>query len=252
VTLASGVQYRILTAGQGPTPALADTVVCHYRGTLINGTVFDSSYKRKQPATFALARVIKGWGEALQRMPVGSKWQLVIPSGLAYGEKGAGRVIGPNATLVFDVELIAIADKLGAHGTESEPGATVAAATPVRPIPATAPPASPRMTVFFKVDPRIASGNYGGDRWLNAPYTRVGEGKTCTIEARSQGAGAVTWTASDPEMVTIAPGQGKQITLTVRHAGESRVRVSSDATATELTIKAVYRNDTLQVEISQS
>jgi len=111
VTLPSGLQYKVLTEGTGPKPAVSDTVVCNYRGTLINGTEFDSSYKRGQPATFPVNRVIKGWTEALQLMPVGSKWQLFIPSELAYGERGAGGDIGPNATLIFEVEIISIQAK---------------------------------------------------------------------------------------------------------------------------------------------
>ena len=111
VTLPSGLQYKILTAGTGPKPASSDSVVCNYRGTLINGTEFDSSYKRGQPATFGVGQVIKGWTEALQLMPVGSKWQLFVPSSLAYGERGAGAEIGPNATLIFEVELLSIQDK---------------------------------------------------------------------------------------------------------------------------------------------
>lgn len=110
VTLASGLQYKILSAGKGKKPGIDDTVVCHYRGTLIDGTEFDSSFKRGQPATFALKRVIKGWTEALQLMSVGSKWQLFIPASLAYGEHGT-RGIGPNATLIFEVELISIQGK---------------------------------------------------------------------------------------------------------------------------------------------
>ena len=108
VTLPSGVQYKILTAGTGKTPTLADTVVCQYRGTLIDGKEFDSSYKRGQPATFPVKGVIKGWTEVLQLMPVGSKWQVFIPPDLAYGTRGAGADIGPNATLIFEVELVAI------------------------------------------------------------------------------------------------------------------------------------------------
>lgn len=112
VTLPSGLQYKILTAGTGAKPAASDSVVCNYRGTLINGTEFDSSYKRGQPATFAVGQVIKGWTEALQLMPVGSKWQLFIPSSLAYGERGEPRGgIEPNATLIFEVELLSIQDK---------------------------------------------------------------------------------------------------------------------------------------------
>jgi FKBP-type peptidyl-prolyl cis-trans isomerase len=112
VTLPSGLQYKILTAGTGPKATAGDSVVCNYRGTLINGTEFDSSYKRKEPATFGVSQVIKGWTEALQLMPVGSKWQLVIPSNLAYGERGEPRGgIEPNSTLIFEVELMSIVDK---------------------------------------------------------------------------------------------------------------------------------------------
>jgi FKBP-type peptidyl-prolyl cis-trans isomerase FklB len=111
VTLPSGLQYKILTAGTGPKPAATDSVVCNYRGTLIDGKEFDSSYKRGQPATFPVNGVIKGWTEALQLMPVGSKWQLFIPPDLAYGERGAGNDIGPDATLIFEVELLSIEKK---------------------------------------------------------------------------------------------------------------------------------------------
>lgn len=111
VTLPDGLEYKILTAGTGPKPTPTDSVVCNYRGTLINGTEFDSSYKRGQPATFGVSQVIKGWTEALQLMPVGSKWQLFIPANLAYGPRGAGAEIGPDATLIFEVELLSIQDK---------------------------------------------------------------------------------------------------------------------------------------------
>jgi FKBP-type peptidyl-prolyl cis-trans isomerase FklB len=111
VTLPSGLQYKILKEGTGPKPTSSDSVVCNYKGTLIDGKEFDSSYKRGQPATFPVTGVIKGWTEALQLMPVGSKWQLFVPSDLAYGERGAGADIGPGATLIFEVELMSIADK---------------------------------------------------------------------------------------------------------------------------------------------
>ena len=111
VTLPSGLQYKILKEGSGPKPAAADSVVCNYRGTMINGTEFDSSYKRGETATFPVSGVIKGWTEALQLMPVGSKWQLFVPSDLAYGQRGAGADIGPNATLIFEVELLSIKGK---------------------------------------------------------------------------------------------------------------------------------------------
>jgi len=111
VALPSGLQYKILTAGTGPKPAASDSVVCNYRGTLIDGKEFDSSAKHGKPATFPVSGVIKGWTEALQLMPVGSKWQLFIPSSLAYGERGAGAEIGPNAALIFEVELLSIQEK---------------------------------------------------------------------------------------------------------------------------------------------
>jgi FKBP-type peptidyl-prolyl cis-trans isomerase len=111
VTLPSGLQYKILTEGTGPKPAATDSVVCNYSGKLINGTEFDSSYKRGQPVTFPVTGVIKGWTEALQLMPAGSKWQLFIPAELAYGESGRPPAIASNSTLIFDVELISIQSK---------------------------------------------------------------------------------------------------------------------------------------------
>jgi FKBP-type peptidyl-prolyl cis-trans isomerase FklB len=111
VTLPSGLQYKVLTQGTGPKPTATDSVVCNYRGTLINGTEFDSSYKRGEPATFPVNGVIKGWTEALQLMPVGSKWQLFVPSDLAYGERSPAPEIGPNSTLIFEVELLSIQNK---------------------------------------------------------------------------------------------------------------------------------------------
>jgi FKBP-type peptidyl-prolyl cis-trans isomerase FklB len=104
----SGLQYEILKEGTGPIPTAKDRVNVHYHGTLIDGTVFDSSVERGTPATFGVTQVIKGWVEALQMMPVGSKWRLTIPSEIAYGERGAGGAIGPGATLIFDVELLGI------------------------------------------------------------------------------------------------------------------------------------------------
>ncbi len=111
VTLPSGLQYKILKEGTGPKPTASDTVLCNYRGSLLDSTEFDSSYKRGQPAAIPVSGVIKGWTEALQLMPVGSKWQLIIPAELAYGAQGAGGEIGPNSTLIFEVELLSIQDK---------------------------------------------------------------------------------------------------------------------------------------------
>jgi FKBP-type peptidyl-prolyl cis-trans isomerase FklB len=106
VTLPSGLQYEIIKQGDGPKPSAHNTVTCHYHGTTIKGEVFDSSVKRGQPASFPLNAVIKGWTEALQMMPVGSKWKLFIPPQLAYGNRNISREIGPNSTLIFEVELI--------------------------------------------------------------------------------------------------------------------------------------------------
>ena len=111
VTLPSGLQYEIIKVGTGPKPTAEDQVKCHYHGTTIDGKVFDSSVDRKEPATFPVNRVIPGWTEALQLMPVGSKWKLFIPAALAYGERGAGQDIKPNSTLIFEVELLEIVKK---------------------------------------------------------------------------------------------------------------------------------------------
>ncbi len=111
VTTESGLQYEILTEGTGQKPTANDQVRVHYHGTLIDGTVFDSSVDRGEPATFGVSQVIKGWTEALQLMPVGSKWKVYIPAALAYGERGAGSDIGPNSALVFEVELLEVVEK---------------------------------------------------------------------------------------------------------------------------------------------
>ena len=108
VTLPSGLQYEVITEGTGKKPSATDTVSCHYHGTLIDGTVFDSSVMRNQPAEFPVNGVIKGWVEALQLMSEGAKWKLFIPANLAYGERGAGQSIEPNSTLIFEVELLKV------------------------------------------------------------------------------------------------------------------------------------------------
>jgi FKBP-type peptidyl-prolyl cis-trans isomerase FklB len=114
VTTASGLQYKVIRPGKGPKPKLEDTVTTHYRGTLLDGTEFDSSYRRNEPVSFKLSGVIPGWTEALQLMDTGSKWQLFIPADLAYGPNGAGGLIGPNETLIFEVELLSIQPATGA------------------------------------------------------------------------------------------------------------------------------------------
>jgi FKBP-type peptidyl-prolyl cis-trans isomerase FklB len=139
VALPSGLQYKILKAGTGPKPTASDSVVCNYKGTLLNGTEFDSSYKRGQPATFPVGQVIKGWTEALQLMPVGSKWQLFVPSDLAYGPRSPGGEIGPNSTLVFEVELLSIQPK-----AEPKAAPAGAAAAPDKaPATTATPPSKP-------------------------------------------------------------------------------------------------------------
>jgi FKBP-type peptidyl-prolyl cis-trans isomerase FklB len=136
VTLPDGLQYKIIKEGTGPKPAATDTVTVNYRGTLIDGKEFDSSYKRNEPASFPVGGVIKGWTEALQLMPVGSKWELYIPPDLAYGARGAGADIGPNATLIFEVELLSI------KGKEEPQGAQPNAAP--SPSPSPSPAATPK------------------------------------------------------------------------------------------------------------
>jgi len=157
-TTASGLQYKVLKDGTGPSPKATETVKVNYRGTTIDGTEFDSSYKRGQPATFPVNRVIKGWTEALQLMKVGSKYQLFVPADLAYGEKGAGSDIGPNATLIFDVELLGITpagttptpkpSTYDSTRPAGEPGAAVPPKTSAKPVasPSTSPsPTPPKM-----------------------------------------------------------------------------------------------------------
>lgn len=121
------MQYKILKVGTGPTPKADDTAITHYRGTLINGTEFDSSHKRGKPAEFGVGGVIKGWTTALQMMPVGSKWQLFLPPELAYGERGAGGDIGPNAALIFEIELVGIKEKAPAAAGTGTPAPAAAA-----------------------------------------------------------------------------------------------------------------------------
>jgi FKBP-type peptidyl-prolyl cis-trans isomerase FklB len=204
VTLESGLQYRILEAGDGQKPTIDDTVVGHYRGSLIDGTEFASSWERDRPASFAVKGVIEGWAEALQLMPVGSRWRLFVPSDLAYGERGAGRAIGPNATLILEVELLAIKDT-AASGTR----------VPVR-SDAAVPASDLRdIKMSFKLDPRLTRGRYMGDRWVSPPtYTGVRqEGKEYAVEARAEGLDAKgrpmrispEWIPSDPGMVTVSP-----------------------------------------------
>lgn len=139
-TLASGLQYKVITEGAGKSPKATDSVVTNYRGTLIDGTEFDSSYQRKTPATFKVNGVIKGWTEALQLMKEGGKWQLFVPSELAYGERGAGPNIGPNAVLVFEIELVSVKEESASPPPKPGlPGAKPGSAPPRPGIPAPKP-----------------------------------------------------------------------------------------------------------------
>lgn len=150
-TTASGLQYKVVKDGAGPTPKETDTVKVNYKGTTIDGTEFDSSFKRGQPAEFPVNRVIKGWTEGLQLMKVGSKYQLFVPADLAYGERGAGADIGPNAMLIFDVELVSITPagatptpKPAAYDSSrpaGQPGAAVPPKAPVKPAASPSPKA---------------------------------------------------------------------------------------------------------------
>ncbi|MCI0409494.1 MAG: FKBP-type peptidyl-prolyl cis-trans isomerase [Acidobacteria bacterium] len=244
VTLESGLQYTILKAGDGNKPTIDDTVVCHYRGTFIDGTEFASSYKNNRPASFAVKRVIKGWSEALQLMPVGSKWQLFIPPNLAYGERGAGRGIGPNATLMVAVELISIKGTAGDNARASEERDSIKADVT-------------GITVSFKLDPRLTQGLYMGERWVSPPtYTTTLD----TVDARAEGVDAKgkrvnirpQWIPVDPEMVTVTPSEGSEAKITVHRAGESSLQVTYQGVSKELAIKvAAYRGDAFQVEIAQ-
>jgi len=145
VALPSGLQYKILQEGAGAKPTAADTVTVNYRGTLINGTEFDSSYKRGQPSSFPVGGIIKGWTEALLLMPVGSKWQLFIPPDLAYGPRQASPAIGPNSTLLFEVELLSI---------QAKPTASPAPATPPTVQPAASQAPAPTARPATKPTPK--------------------------------------------------------------------------------------------------
>jgi len=150
-TTASGLQYKVLKEGSGASPKATDTVKVNYRGTTIDGTEFDSSYKRGEPASFPVNRVIKGWTEGLQLMKAGSKYQFVVPADLAYGERGAGSDIGPNATLLFDVEVLEVipagstpTPKPAAYDSSRPTGQPGAAIPPKPAASAAAPAASPK------------------------------------------------------------------------------------------------------------
>jgi FKBP-type peptidyl-prolyl cis-trans isomerase FklB len=259
VTLKSGLQYKILKQGDGPKPRSGDMVVVHYRGTLLDGTEFDNSYARKQPAIFPLKRVIKGWREALPLMTAGSKWRLFVPSRLAYGARGNGHTIGPNVTLIFEVELIDVKGKdadSSARVAHSEVSNTTGddGANDIR------PENLPRLVVSFKLDPSLMGGSYAQPGWVTPQVYQGVSGQT-TVEAKVDGIDAsgnpvrgikAEWIPEDPEMVTVSAGQDNLVKILIHRPGQSNVMVVSGETTQTLSIKATTTsNDILQVTISQ-
>lgn len=238
VTLESGLQYKILKAGNGSKPTINDKVVSHFHGTLINGTEFASTTTKDKPRTFSVKGVVQGWREALLLMPVGSKWQVFIPSQLAYGEKGAGQIIGPNSTLIVDVELIAIEDTQAAALTN--------------------------IKVAFKHETPPTHGGYAtGKRWVSPPtYTASvpNTGKMLTVEVKANGFDTkgrpingtrLEWKSSDPDMVMVSPSAGPSVKITVQRAGESTVQVASAGVSRTLSIKATKNGKSLSAVITQ-
>jgi FKBP-type peptidyl-prolyl cis-trans isomerase FklB len=268
ITLGSGLQYKILKPGSGKNPAANDIIICNYRGTLIDGTEFDSSYKRGRPAAFALSRVMQAWKEALPLMPVGTKLQLFVPPELAYGAHGAGNVIGPNATLIFDLELLGIRGVAGqkrAQESEMAAGSQVGIVERKAGIapPAAAPAVVPLgdIRVSFKLDPLLSGATYGGEHWIASPTFTSGMqvGKEATVEAKAEGiagsgapvAATMEWNPADAGMVTVVPGESNQVKITVHRAGQSKVTVSSNGVAKQLLIKAKYVGNATQLEITR-
>ena len=240
VTLESGLQYKILKAGTGEIATLKDKVVVEYRGSFIDGTEFADSRKRGKPGIFAVGTAIKGWQQALQMMPAGSTWQLFVPAHLAYGERGAGNLIRPNATLVFETELVAV----------NQPAE--------RAVPAGA--GLKDIKISFRLDPRLTKGLYLGDRWVSpSTFAPARQGKTATVEVAAEGLDLTgkrakirpEWIPADPEMVEVTRGQGDDVQITVKRAGESKLKVIAQGFTKELAIKAVDQGDAIAVEIAQ-
>jgi FKBP-type peptidyl-prolyl cis-trans isomerase FklB len=262
VTLESGLQYKILKAGSGKKPTDGDTVVCHYRGTLIDGTEFADTHKSKRPATFSVKGAIKGLNEALQLMPVGSTWQLFVPARLAYLTDAGGAETGPSGTVIFELELISIKGAAQPKAAASKPaGAAKSVSSGTQQQAAqNAVPAADSLSdihVSFKVDPRLAGGTYGGERWVSTP-TYSGTNGQDTVEARAEGIDrkgtsvriSPTWTPSDPAIVTVEPGQGPLVKITVKRAGTSRLLVTYGELSRELSIKAEMQNALLRADIT--
>jgi len=245
ITLESGLQYKILEQGDGPKPTASDIVEVHYRGALIDGTEFESSYRRGKPVQFKVGTVvIAGWKQALQLMPVGSKWQVFVPAELAYGERGQGRRIGPNATLVFELALLSINDdeagSSARHSTEETGVADIKFA--------------------FKLDPRVLGGTYGQVGWIS-PKTYQGVSGQDTVEVRAQGfdarGKAITaiepeWAAADPDLVAVSPSQGREVRITAKRAGQTTLKVTAANVTRTLTVTAEEHNgNSLKVNLTQ-
>jgi FKBP-type peptidyl-prolyl cis-trans isomerase FklB len=260
VTLKSGLQYKILKPGDGPKPRSGDMVVVHYRGTLLDGTEFDNSYARRQPAIFPLKRVIKGWREALPLMTAGSKWRLFVPSRLAYGARGNGHTIGPNVTLIFEVELIDVKGKDAADSSALVAHSEVSNTTGDDGANDIRPENLPRLVVSFKLDPSLMGGSYAQPGWVTPQVYQGVSGQT-TVEAKVDGIDAsgnpvrgikAEWIPEDPEMVTVSAGQDNLVKILIHRPGQSNVMVVSGETTQTLSIKAITTsNDILQVTISQ-
>jgi hypothetical protein len=242
-----------------------DTVVAHYRGTLTDGTVFDSSRERGQPSTFRVKDVIEGWREALQLMPVGSQWQLFIPADLAYGDRVVDENIGPYATLVFDVELISVEGASEGITAASASGGSIAAEASAKVEKASTENVVPAagfadLKVSYKVDPRITQSLYMGERWASPrTFTCVNTGTTCTVEARvhvvdAKGAPmkvAPEWIPADPKIVTVSPNPGTEVKITVLQAGETSLTVTAGDFSKELFITAKYEGSKIKARISR-
>jgi FKBP-type peptidyl-prolyl cis-trans isomerase len=238
VTLPSGLQYEVLKEGEGRRPTLEDTVVVHYRGTLLDGTEFGSSYRTGRPGTFPLRASIAGWREALQLMRAGSKWRLFVPPHLAYGARGGGDAIGPNATLVFEAELVAV------KAREAR----------------TAPAAVKEIEVSFRLDDRLTRSLFLGDRWVSpATFSAPPQEKTATVRASARGidasgkrvAIAARWMPADPGMVQVTKGEGGDVSIRVKRPGASKLTVAFQGITKELLVKASKQGSALAVQISQ-
>jgi len=245
ITLESGLQYKVLEKGDGPKPVASDLVEVHYRASLIDGTEFESSYKRGKSVQFQVGTVvIAGWRQALQLMPVGSKWQIFVPAELAYGESGQGRLIEPNATLVFEVALLSI--KENQAGGPVQRSEEMTGVVDIR--------------FAFKLDQRLLGGTYGQVGWVS-PKTYQGVSGQDTVDVRAQGFDArgkalttiePEWTVADPDMVVVSPGQGREVKVTAKRAGQTTLKVTVANVTRTLTVEAErHDGNSLKVNLTQ-